>query len=216
MMRIGIAAAFLIISALMIGSAFIEGEVTKADFLLNLGTEVFGIVLTVAIVEYLLELRQLQDEARRIAWEVLHSVDHAVWVWQGGARQFDVGELQALLDLAAESDPVPRFTQNLLLQVGSRSENTLRSRREVVGVNKNLKFALETLRLLSRMRDYENIPPTLEIIQSLQQSVRALMKVVNIQSTIIDAECVKPFRSISVENQEWRHFGREVISDCKG
>ena len=211
MMRIGIAAAFLIISALMIGSAFIEGGVTKADFLLNLGTEVFGIVLTVAIVEYLLERRQLQDEARQIAWQVLHSVDHAIWVWQGGARQFDIGELQALLDLAAESDPVPRFTQNLLLQIGSRSENTLRSKREVVGINKNLKFALETLIPLSRMRDHENLLPTLEIIRSLQQSVRALMKVVNIQSTIIDAEGVNPFRSTSIENQEWRHFGRDQV-----
>jgi hypothetical protein len=95
--------------------------------------------------------------------------------------------------------------------VGSRSENTLRSRQEVVGINKNLKFALETLRLLSGMRDHENILPTLEIIRSLQQSVRALMKVVNIQSTIIDAEGVKPFRSTSVENQEWRHFGRDQV-----
>jgi hypothetical protein len=211
MMRIGIAAAFLIISAFMIGSAFIEGGVTKADFLLNLGTEVFGIVLTVAIVEYLLERRQLQDEARRIAWEVLHSVDHAVWVWQGGAREFDIDELQALLDLASESDPVPRFTQNLLLQIGSRSENMLRSKWAVVGINKNLKFALETLRLLSRMRDHENLLSTLEIIRSLQQSVRSLMKVVNIQSTIIDVEGVKIFRSTSVENQEWRHFGRDQV-----
>jgi uncharacterized protein (UPF0216 family) len=210
-MRIGIAATFLIMSALMIGSAFMEGGVTKVDFLLNLGTEIFGIVITVAIVDYLLELRKLQDEARRIAWEVLHSIDHAVWVWQGGARQFDIDELEALLDLATESDPVPRFTQNLLLQVGSKSENTLRSKQEVVGINNNLKFALETLRRLSRMRDYENLLPTIEIVQSLQQSIRALIKVVNIQSTVIDADGVKPFRSTSIENHEWRHFGRDQM-----
>jgi hypothetical protein len=211
MTRIGISAIFLIISALMIGSAFITGEATKGDFLLNLGTEVFGIVLTVAIVEYLLERRQLQNNAKQIAWEVLHSVDHAVWIWQGGARQFDIDELQTLLDLALESDPIPHFTQNFLLQIGSRSENTLRKNREVVVASKELKFALETLSILSQVRDDNNLLPTAEIIQSLKKSILALMKVVNIQSTIIDSEGVKRFRNTSIENQEWRHFGRDQV-----
>jgi len=53
---------------------------------MNLGTEIVGITLTVAIVEALLEKRARSDEARRIAWNVMHDIDHAVWVWQGGGR----------------------------------------------------------------------------------------------------------------------------------
>src|SRR5262249_52327422 len=141
-----IAGGALTVSVLIVYEAFSLGPNSGAGaFLLNLGTEILGITLTVAIVEALLEKRAKADEARRISWNVLHDIDHAVWVWQGGGREFDIAELQTLLNQISDNDPLPPFTQNLLLTLGSRSENTIRQRDDVMKQHPALLKALRCL-----------------------------------------------------------------------
>ena len=50
---------------------------------------IIGIVITVAVVEWFFERRRLQTRGRQLAWDALHAVEHAVWVWQGGPREVE-------------------------------------------------------------------------------------------------------------------------------
>lgn len=111
-LRLGIGFLFLVLSALMIFWSIRAGYgLDSGDVFLNVGTELAGIVITVAIVDWLLERQRRRAECKTIAWRALHELDYAVWVWQGGAREFDVAELDWLLEHAAEDDPLPHFTQ---------------------------------------------------------------------------------------------------------
>lgn len=79
MLRISITILFIALAGCVIAMAFRIGPETPWGGLwLNLGTEIIGIALTVAIVEWLFERRRLQDEATKMAWRVLHLVDQAV------------------------------------------------------------------------------------------------------------------------------------------
>ncbi|RMH20294.1 MAG: hypothetical protein D6701_03975, partial [Gemmatimonadetes bacterium] len=81
MIRWLVATAFLVASAGTILAAFMVGpETGSGTLLVNLGTEIFGILITVAVVEWLFERRRLQDRAREQAWNVLHGLERAVWV----------------------------------------------------------------------------------------------------------------------------------------
>ena len=153
-MRWLIAGGALIVALIIIYEAFELGPNSSSGaLLLNLGTEVLGITVTVAIVEYLLERKEHRDEARRIAWNVLHEIDHAVWIWQGGGREFDVDELIALPDEIDDGDHLPSFTQNIIMNIGSRSENTLRQRDDIMKESAELKNALMKLSPLSKVRN---------------------------------------------------------------
>ncbi len=120
MLRVAITSLFLAVAVGVVGLAFRVGPDKPWGALwLNLGTEIVGIVFTVAIVEWLFERRRRLEDARRMAWRVLHALDHAVWVWQGGHREFNLAELVALLKRVEDGDSLPGFTQNLLMQLGS-------------------------------------------------------------------------------------------------
>lgn len=57
----------------MVWIAFQVGVNTpNGTLFVNLGTEIFGILITVALVEWLFERRRLQDRGRELAWSVLH------------------------------------------------------------------------------------------------------------------------------------------------
>lgn len=207
-MRMLLGVIFLVIAGGIIGIALSgDSEMGSTDLLLNLGTEIIGIVITVAIVEHFLEKRQSEASARRIAWEALHAIDHAVWVWQGGAREFDVDELMCLLSLARSDDPIPRFTQNLFLRIGGRADNTLRTRPNEMRALSSLSVGLKHLRPLSAMRDTDELLPTEVIIEILRTSTIELAKAVGtpFSNTIPEGSLTR--RSTTISAQEWRHFG---------
>jgi hypothetical protein len=85
MPRVFLAVGFSAISAFLILSSIFSGFGDPIrEILGNLGSEVFGILVTIAFVDWVLELRRRQDGARALGWDVLHAIGNAVWVWQGG------------------------------------------------------------------------------------------------------------------------------------
>ncbi len=107
MLRALVTGGFLIVAAIILVTSFFVGVQTPSGTLLvNLGTEIVGIVMTVAIVEWFFERRRLQNRGRQLAWDFLHAVEHAVWVWQGGPREMDSDEVRGLLN-AVRDDPLP-------------------------------------------------------------------------------------------------------------
>jgi hypothetical protein len=210
MLRGLIALIFLVVAAAIVALAFQTPAGSPWSGLwLNLGTEIVGIVLTVAIVEWLFERRRHAEDARRVAWDVLHETDHAIWVWQGGRREFDLGELLVTLRDVGSADPIPSFTQNLLMRIGSRSENTLRNRPEVGRANRRLAEALKTLSGLSRIRDDGRILPAKEVAACLGTAVGQLMKALRL-SVPAPLPVTSPLRDPASARQEMRHYGMDA------
>lgn len=126
MIRIVFAAGFLVLSLVAVGAAFFVGADTSiGNVLINLGTEIFGILVTLAVVDLFLERRRLQERGRELAWTMLHQVERALWVWQGGPRRLGTDELLGLIagiDPAAAPEP---FTRTLLASLGHRAREIL-------------------------------------------------------------------------------------------
>jgi hypothetical protein len=210
MLRIVITALFLLLALGVVALAFQVGTSSAWGALwLNLGTEIVGIVLTVAIVEWLFERRTRLEEARKMAWRVLHDLDHAVWVWQGGHREFDLPELVALLDGVQDGDPLPEFTQNLLMHLGSASQDTLRHEPETPSAKPALKNALQHLAPLAKIRDAVTLLPTREIADHLAAATQELAVALglSIPKTLLD---VNALRETDARKQEWRHYGKVI------
>ena len=119
MFRAVFATAFLVASVGLVGGGLLVGFNTPTGEVLgNLGTEVFGILVTIAVVDWFLEKRRRQDRARDLAWNVLHSVERAVWVWQGGPRQPSTDELLGLVAGIQPDDVIESSTQGLIQKIG--------------------------------------------------------------------------------------------------
>jgi hypothetical protein len=166
-----------------------------------------GIVLTVLIVDWLLERRRLQDEARRISREVLDLIDHHVWVWQGGAREFDLAELVSLIDNVSDDDPLPSFTQTLFLVLGSRASNTLRTRTDVVELDHNLRNGLTEIARLAAIRDDESSFSPRDVVEHLRRALHPLAKSAGLTVPAAAPLAPSEYRQTSVNKQEWRHYG---------
>ncbi|HSG46409.1 MAG TPA: hypothetical protein VLA43_01220, partial [Longimicrobiales bacterium] len=94
MSRILVPTAFLLVAGLVIWSAFlVQPNTTTQSLLVNLGTEIVGIVITVAVVEWFFERRRHLERARQLAWSALHAAEHGIWVWQGGPREVETDQL---------------------------------------------------------------------------------------------------------------------------
>ena len=90
MIRWIVTLASLAVAAGILGwSVYIGADTSAGTILGNLGTELVGIVITVAVVEWFFERRRHQTRGRQLAWDALHAIEHAVWVWQGGPRESD-------------------------------------------------------------------------------------------------------------------------------
>jgi len=207
MSRAIVTAGFLLLSVLVLWIGFLAStETYTGDLLLNLGTEILGIVVTVAVVEWFLERRRLQERARQIAWNSLHLAEHAVWVWQGGPRQVETDELLGILSAVGEADPLPDFTQNLLLGIGARTKQALKNDSAAVAAMPGLKDALEQLSRLSSLRDDRQIPPPRKVAEIVAQGVAHLALVLRLSDERIPARLIR-YRDPSLESQERRHFG---------
>jgi hypothetical protein len=210
MFRVLLTAGFLALGSLvLLLSVYLGAEGTSGALLLNLGTEILGIVLTIAIVDWLFERRRRSADARAMAWEVLHSIDELVWVWQGGKRELNVDELLALLDVVGQSDPIAHFTEDLLMDLGTRSGNTLRLRQEITEASADLKQALETLTALTSIRDTPN-RSSQEVGAILREATLALVRYLG-QETLTDSRQQFPLeRDPDPKRQEWRRFGKVI------
>lgn len=207
MLRALVTGGFLLFAAVLLVIAFVVGvESGTGNLLVNLGTEVIGIVMTVAIVEWFFERRRLQSRARELAWDALHGIGHAVWVWQGGPREMDTDEMLGILDAVAEDDPLPDFTEGLLLGIGTRSRRLLNDDQAPVIAMPGLMNGLEELARLSAIRDGVEPMAPRKVADILDQGTRALARALGKPTERHLASLIR-HRDPSLEMQERRHFG---------
>ena len=206
MLRALVTGGFLIVAAFMLGMSFFFGvQTSTGTLLMNLGTEIVGIVMTVAIVEWFFERRRLQNRGRQLAWDALHAVEHVVWVWQGGPREMDSDEVRGLLN-AVGDDPLPDFTEGLLLNIGTRSHRLLNNDPAAVDAMPGLTGGLEHLGRLSSIRDGKTPMPARKVADILDEGTAALAKSLGKPTERHPTRLIR-FRDPSVESQERRHHG---------
>ena len=207
MLRALVTGGFLIIAAIILSISFLFGvDTTTGNLLINLGTEIVGIVLTVAIVEWFFERRRLQNRGRQLAWDALHAIGHAVWVWQGGPREMDTEEVLGLLDGVGKEDPLPDFTEGLMLAIGTRSRRLLHDDQAPVRAMPGLMDGLEHLSRLSSIRNVGEAMPPRKVADILEEGTKALALALGRPADRLLPSLIR-YRDPSVEKQERRHFG---------
>lgn len=210
MLRALVTAGFLAVASMVLLLPFMipgfEVDSPTGTLLINLGTELVGIVMTVAVVEWFFERRRLQTRGKQLAWDALHAVEHAVWVWQGGPREMDTDEVRGILNAVGESDPVPDFTESLFLNIGTRSRRLLSNDPEAVSAVPGFMNGLEHLARLSALRDGRDSMAARKIADILDDGTSDLAKALGKPTERHLASLIR-FRDPSIESQERRHFG---------
>lgn len=207
MLRAVVTAGFLTIAALVLWAAFLAGtETSTGNLFINLGTEIIGIVITVAVVEWFFERRRLHNRGRQMAGNALHAVEHAVWVWQGGPRQMDTDEVRGILHAVGEDDPMADFTEGLFLNIGTRARRLLSNDPETVSALPGFMNALEHLARLSAIRDGRDRMSSRKVADILDEGTAELAKALARPTERHLASLIR-YRDPSVESQERRHFG---------
>ncbi len=207
MIRAVLAVCSLIFAALLMGLAFWLG--TQSDWgqlLVNLGSEIVGIVITVAVVEAFLERSRRQGRGRQLAWDTLHGVESAVWVWQGGPRDLDTDELLGILGAVKEEDSLADFTEGMLLTVGTRSRRLLTNEPDAIAAIPHFMNALEHLGRLSAIRDGRTPMPPRKVADILSEGTGELARALG-QPTERHLASLIRYRDPSLESQERRLFG---------
>lgn len=173
----------------------------------NLGTEILGLAFTVAIIDWLLERKRLNEQALHLAWRMLHDLDHAFWVWQGGRREFHLDELMALLEIAGRDDPLPKFTEELFINLGIRSSDNLRLQPKIMLHDRRLRAALKSLAGLAQIREARTIVNSAYIIDGLRAAVTNLAEMTGQMPHQGEFAAARSFRDPSIEAQTRRYKG---------
>ena len=211
MIRAIVVAVFLVVAVSMVSiSVFLGTETTMGGLLANLGTEVFGIVITVSVVEYFFERRRLQDRAREIAWSILHGVEQGLWLWQGGPRRMGTDQLLGIAASIDSDDDLAPFTQSQLLSLGDRTSQILQRQRAAIRSVAGLEEALNDLTSLkglgedNRKSDASRteIRMAAEILES---STAGLARVLGQPDQRIPGALIR-YRDPSIEAQERRQL----------
>ncbi|UCC26494.1 MAG: hypothetical protein JSU98_05190 [Gemmatimonadales bacterium] len=207
MSRIIVPAAFLAIAGLVIWSAFlVTNGTTTQSLLVNLGTEIVGIVITVAVVEWFFERRRSLERARQLAWSALHASEHGIWVWQGGPREVETDQLLGMLKAVTAEDPLPDFTQNLLLGLGTRAKHLLHNELPALESMPGLLVAFEELARLNAIREGGKVTPPRKVADILELGVEGLARVLGQPTEPMPARLIR-YVDASEEAQEQRYFG---------
>jgi hypothetical protein len=203
MIRIIATAVFLLVSVGLILAAFQTGPDTRSGTLLiNLGTEIFGVFVTIAVVEWFLERRRKQDRARELAWSTLHGLERAVWIWQGGPRQMKTDELLGVIAGIRSQEPPEPATRALLAALGSQARETLDLDAVAIRTVPNLRPGLEDLTSLNSLSDGGKVSVRM-VAEILEASTQALARVLGLPCQRIPSALI-PYRDPSPEGQAER------------
>ncbi|USN98744.1 MAG: hypothetical protein H6810_11360 [Phycisphaeraceae bacterium] len=197
--------AVLVLAAAVVFSHDRVGELLGV--LSNLGTELLGLAFTIAFIDWLLERKRLNEQVQHLAWRMLHDLDHAFWVWQGGRREFHLDELMSLLDMADRNDPLPRFTEELFINLGIRASDNLRLQPRLMAHDRRLKAALKSLAGLAQVREAKNIVHSGFIIDGLRSAVTNLAELTGQTPHPGEFAAAKSFRDPSFDAQQRRYRG---------
>jgi hypothetical protein len=206
-LRALVTAGFLTLALAILTISFVfDVDPSTEGLLVNLGTEIIGIVITVSVVEWFFERRRLQNRARQLAWDAMHAVEHAVWVWQGGPREMDSDEVLGLLNAVGEHDPLPDFTEGLFLNIGTRSRRLLNNELQSLGTMPGFMNGLEHLARLSSLRDGDSTIAPRKLADILDQATTDLARALGKPTERHLASLIR-YRDPSAESQERRHYG---------
>ena len=148
----------LAIICFVIGFKVPEHAERISAFFLHFGSIALEICATVGLVEWLLEREKQKEEEVRLAKRTLHDLNFAIWVWTGGRLSIHPREVEKRLDAIQDSDRMEPFTENLLVQLASKSFATLKLQNQQLRKEENasLWFALEQLSQLDIVRSDPN------------------------------------------------------------
>ncbi len=206
MTRLLVALAFLLASVAALAAAFGLGADTPwGNVLINLGTEIFGILITVALVQWILDRRRLVERAREVAWSTLHGVERAVWVWQGGPRQPSTDELLGLVAAIRPDDELAPVTRTLLSNLGVQCREMLDRERAALRTIPGLPAALEELTSLRVLGDGGSSVSRRMVAEALDSSTRILARALGLPTQRLPGALVR-YRDASEEAQEDRSF----------
>ncbi len=211
MIRAAVVTVFLVIAVTIVTVAMLLGTDTPlGGFLANLGTEIFGIVITVAVVEYFFERRRLQDRAREIAWSILHGIEQGIWMWQGGPRRMGTDQLLGLAVSIDSSDELAPYTQSQLQSLGDRTSQILQRQRAAIRSVGGLEEALNDLTSLKSLgedagRADASRTEIRMIAEILESSTTGLARVLGQPDQRIPGALIR-YRDPSLEAQERRHL----------
>ena len=206
MIRAAVAATFLIVSTALIWIAFFVGAATPTGTLfINLGTEIFGILVTVAVVEWFFERRRLQDRGRELSWRIYHALERVVWIWQGGPQQVGSEELLGIISGVRSSDPVPRSTRMLLVNLGTQGREALDKEGAAVATLTGLEEALHDLQSLGSLRDGDSAVSVRMVAEILEASATGLARVLGQSTQRLPAGLIR-YRDPSIEAQQKRYL----------
>jgi hypothetical protein len=200
MIRIVVVALFLVVSVGLVLAAFQTGADTRSGTLLiNLGTEIFGVFITIAVVEWFLERRRKQDRARELAWSTLHALQRAVWVWQGGPREMKTDEMLGLIAGIRSQEPPEPVTRALLATLGSHARETLDLDSTAIRTTPALRPALEDLTSLRSLSDGGQVSVRM-VAEILEASTQGLARMLGLPCQRIPAALIN-YRDPSPEGQ---------------
>lgn len=183
MFRIVLAVLFFVTSTGLIAASTLPSlSATVRDILGNLGTEVFGILVTIALVDWYLERRRRQDRARDLAWGVLHAIEHAVWVWQGGPRYLGTNELLGVISGIQKQNGLEPFTEGLMLNVGLQCRSILQRESSAVKSLPGFSGILRDLVSLAAVRDLPTSTRIRTTAEILEASVTGLARVLHLST----------------------------------
>lgn len=208
MSRITVTAGFLVVAGLVIWSAFtlVDPNSGTGSLLINLGTEILGIVIIVAVVEWFFEKRRNVERGRQVAWSALHAVEHVVWVWQGGPREVDSDQLLGILRAVDDDDALPDFTQNLLLSLGTRSKHTLHNDKDALESLPGLMTGFEELARLNAIREGGRLFSARKVADILEAGTVNLARVLGQPTEPMPARLIR-YVDATESAQEMRYFG---------
>ncbi|NIW35178.1 MAG: hypothetical protein GWN32_00935 [Gemmatimonadetes bacterium] len=204
--RLAFAAVLLVVTGILVLIAYQLQSGTRAyDLILNLAIEVFGILITLAVVDWMLEWRRRQERARNLAWAILHSVERACWVWQGGPRRLDSDELLGLIKGIDSDDEMKPFTRSLLVGVGSRAREALNREAPSIRTLSGLEAALKEFTSLNSLAERQSSVSIRLVAEVLEFGVLGLARILGLPSQPMPSSFVRG-RDASREAQQQRYY----------
>ena len=208
-LRLWIAAIFVFIALLILW--FSHAADSPSEIGRNIGSEVLGITITVAGVDWLFERRGQNAQRHKLAVRTLEELDHAIWVWQGGSRYFDHEEMIALLKQVTDDDPLPGFTQNLFLRIGGKAALNLVLESDLVNHDTNLKAGIDHLSHLCKLRDGDTPMPCQQVVLHSREAATCLLKVLSWKPVKWEPSAQRGRKDCSIEHQRWRYYGEPAL-----
>jgi hypothetical protein len=118
----------------------------------------------------------------------------------------DSDAVRGVLSAVGNDDPLPDFTEGLLLNIGARTRRVLNDDPGAIDAMPGLMHALEQLGGLSSIRDGKRSLSSRTVAEILDDGTTALAKSLGRPTERHPTSLIR-FRDPSVESQERRHFG---------